>query len=99
MIAPDPTPAPTAPTAAAPAAPTAAGASAGQAQPGPPLRPTFPGVQLQPWYFWTQTADPAMDGDPGSGPNATLDCGPESTAMCLAHLTDVQLDADYIWDC
>jgi hypothetical protein len=55
-------------------------------------------LELSPWQFWNQTADPARDHDVGSGPNAQNDCGPESLAMCLWYLTNVELDADYIWD-
>jgi hypothetical protein len=60
-------------------------------------------VRLAPWQFWNQLDDPAQDGDTsgpnGSGPNAYNDCGPESDAEILWHLTNVTLDADYIWDC
>ena len=56
-------------------------------------------IDLNPWDFWSQTNDPARDGDPGSGPNAANNCGPEALAMVVAHLTDVVLDADYILDC
>jgi hypothetical protein len=63
-------------------------------------------VILSDWQFWRQLSDPAADGDPGSGPNAGLDCGPESVAMCLEHITGIAgvprsgicLDADYVWD-
>lgn len=82
-----------------PAGPTGHPRSGSGIPPSPAAHPTFPGAQLQPWPFWTQTNDPAMDGDPGNGPNALLDCGPESVSMCLDHLTDIQIDADYIWDC
>jgi hypothetical protein len=55
-------------------------------------------MEKKPWHFWSQMADPAMDGDGGSGPNAPNDCGPEVDSMILKYITDVTLDADYIWD-
>lgn len=56
-------------------------------------------MELIPWDYWCQTADPAQDGDGGSGNNAPNDCGPECASMALAYLSGVVLDADYIKDC
>lgn len=52
--------------------------------------------ELRPWYFYSQLSDWTADGQPDE--DADNNCGPESLAMCLAHLTDLELPADYIKD-
>ncbi len=55
-------------------------------------------MELTPWDYWSQTADPDIAGGVGSGINAQNNCGPECIAMSIVHLTDVVLDASYIKD-
>ena len=47
---------------------------------------------MTPWFNWSQLRDPF----PWDVLNATYDCGPESVAECVAYLTGVQLEAEYI---
>lgn len=53
-------------------------------------------LELNPWPLWDQLRDPMPAGLPED--NAANDCGPESAAMALCHLTGVALPADYIKD-
>lgn len=60
--------------------------------------PTWAPMHLAGFPQYYQLNDPAMDGDPGSGPNAGNNCGPETWAMILDYCHGISLDADYLYD-
>ena len=53
-------------------------------------------AELSPWPDWNQRTDPGDGGEVSQ--NAMNDCGPESVAEVVWHLTGVELEADYIKD-
>jgi hypothetical protein len=56
-------------------------------------------MELLPWpYGWCQLRDPAGTGQPGSGPNAQNDCGPECCSEVIMHLTACETSAAYLCD-